>query len=110
MVISDSTDAGSAAWITDHEPMAEMTASQARHLNSDLVRFDIANPEHASNRRSEGFCIISSPRSRTQPMNPPLIDGLLNIAKPAGITSRAVVGRVVRAVGTRRVGHAGTLD
>src|SRR5262245_10476701 len=34
--------------------------------------------------------------------------GLIN--KPAGITSHAVVSRVRRATGTRRVGHAGTLD
>ncbi|MBS0210001.1 MAG: tRNA pseudouridine(55) synthase TruB [Planctomycetes bacterium] len=36
--------------------------------------------------------------------------GILNVAKPAGVTSRAVVDRVGRALGTRRVGHAGTLD
>ncbi|MEJ5170504.1 MAG: hypothetical protein WHU10_05915, partial [Fimbriimonadales bacterium] len=32
------------------------------------------------------------------------------IDKPAGITSHDVVSRVRRALGTRRVGHAGTLD
>lgn len=36
--------------------------------------------------------------------------GLLIIDKPAGPTSHDVVGRVRRAAGTRRVGHAGTLD
>lgn len=35
---------------------------------------------------------------------------VLNLAKPAGVTSRAVVDRVVRATGCRKVGHAGTLD
>lgn len=36
--------------------------------------------------------------------------GLLVIDKPAGLTSHDVVARVRRAAGTRRVGHAGTLD
>lgn len=37
-------------------------------------------------------------------------DGLLVVDKPAGMTSHDVVGRCRRALGTRRVGHAGTLD
>jgi tRNA pseudouridine55 synthase len=37
-------------------------------------------------------------------------EGLLLIDKPAGITSHDVVDRVRRALGTRKVGHAGTLD
>jgi len=36
--------------------------------------------------------------------------GLLIIDKPEGVTSHDVVGRVRRALGTRKVGHAGTLD
>ena len=36
--------------------------------------------------------------------------GALIIDKPAGCTSHDVVARVRRATGTRRVGHAGTLD
>lgn len=36
--------------------------------------------------------------------------GFLVIDKPAGITSHDVVSRVRRLMGTRRVGHAGTLD
>ncbi|MGC1207053.1 MAG: tRNA pseudouridine(55) synthase TruB [Ornithinimicrobium sp.] len=38
------------------------------------------------------------------------LDGLLLIDKPAGWTSHDVVARVRRLCGTRRVGHAGTLD
>lgn len=39
------------------------------------------------------------------------IDGVLNLNKPAGITSRDVVNAVQRLTGrTTRVGHAGTLD
>lgn len=37
-------------------------------------------------------------------------DGLLVVAKPAGLTSHDVVARVRRLAGTRKVGHAGTLD
>ncbi|CAN5759487.1 tRNA pseudouridine(55) synthase TruB [soil metagenome] len=37
-------------------------------------------------------------------------DGVLVVDKPAGWTSHDVVARARRLVGTRRVGHAGTLD
>jgi len=36
--------------------------------------------------------------------------GLIIVDKPAGVTSHDVVARVRRLAGTRRVGHAGTLD
>ena len=36
--------------------------------------------------------------------------GLVIVDKPAGVTSHDVVGRCRRIFGTRRVGHAGTLD
>jgi len=38
------------------------------------------------------------------------MDGLLIIDKPDGMTSHDVVARVRRILGTRRVGHTGTLD
>lgn len=41
-------------------------------------------------------------------MPPP--DGILNVLKPVGMTSHDVVDTVRRLAGTRRVGHAGTLD
>ena len=37
-------------------------------------------------------------------------EGLLLVDKPQGITSHDVVDKVRRALGTRKVGHAGTLD
>ena len=37
-------------------------------------------------------------------------NGLLIIDKPSGITSHGVVSQVRKALGTRKVGHAGTLD
>ena len=36
--------------------------------------------------------------------------GILVVDKPSGLTSRAVVDRVVRLIGRVKVGHAGTLD
>ena len=37
-------------------------------------------------------------------------EGVLVVDKPGGMTSHDVVARVRRLLGTRRVGHAGTLD
>ena len=36
--------------------------------------------------------------------------GILLVDKPGGMTSHDVVARARRALGTRKVGHAGTLD
>ena len=43
-------------------------------------------------------------------MSQPATDGLLLVDKAAGVTSHDVVDIARRALGTRRVGHAGTLD
>jgi tRNA pseudouridine55 synthase len=40
----------------------------------------------------------------------PTADGIVVVDKPAGITSHDVVARIRKLAGTRRVGHAGTLD
>jgi len=42
--------------------------------------------------------------------DPPVGSGLVVVDKPAGMTSHGVVARVRRLAGTRKVGHAGTLD
>jgi tRNA pseudouridine55 synthase len=39
-----------------------------------------------------------------------VVDGLIVVDKPGGMTSHDVVARVRRLAGTRRVGHGGTLD
>lgn len=44
------------------------------------------------------------------PVRPPAPSGFLVVDKPEGWTSHDVVARVRRLAGTRRVGHAGTLD
>lgn len=38
------------------------------------------------------------------------MDGIFNIYKPSGMTSHDIVFKVRKIVGTKRVGHAGTLD
>ena len=49
-------------------------------------------------------------RSPRRPRREPPPPGLLVVDKPAGWTSHDVVGKVRGLVGTRKVGHAGTLD
>lgn len=46
---------------------------------------------------------------RARPTDP-AVEGLVVVDKPAGLTSHDVVARLRRLAGTRRVGHAGTLD
>jgi len=41
---------------------------------------------------------------------PPVVHGTVVIDKPAGMTSHDVVGKLRKALGERRIGHAGTLD
>jgi tRNA pseudouridine55 synthase len=38
------------------------------------------------------------------------VDGVVVVDKPAGLTSHTVVARIRKLAGTRKVGHAGTLD
>lgn len=38
------------------------------------------------------------------------VEGVLNVNKPGGMTSHDVINQIRRLSGTRRVGHAGTLD
>jgi tRNA pseudouridine55 synthase len=45
-----------------------------------------------------------------EPPRRPVPDGLVIVDKPAGWTSHDVVARTRRLAGTRKVGHAGTLD
>jgi len=49
---------------------------------------------------------IQNPKSKIQNM----IDGILIIDKPVGLTSHDVVARLRRILKTKRIGHTGTLD
>ena len=51
-----------------------------------------------------------APDGTRRPGRPTAPDGFVVVDKPAGLTSHDVVGKVRRLAGTRKVGHAGTLD
>src|SRR6186713_974104 len=53
-------------------------------------------------------CVFVPPAATKQRVTVP--PGLVVVDKPAGLTSHDVVARVRRILGTRKVGHAGTLD
>ena len=42
--------------------------------------------------------------------SPPAINGIININKPAGMTSHDVVYRLRKLFGIKKIGHTGTLD
>jgi tRNA pseudouridine55 synthase len=50
---------------------------------------------------------VSATARQPRPVVPP---GLVVVDKPDGMTSHDVVARVRHILGTRKVGHAGTLD
>ncbi|MFC8599877.1 tRNA pseudouridine(55) synthase TruB [Isoptericola sp. NPDC057191] len=54
--------------------------------------------------------MTATERPAPPPRRPTAPDGFLVVDKPAGWTSHDVVGRCRRLAGTRKVGHAGTLD
>jgi len=57
-----------------------------------------------------GTSVDQPVRSPRPPRRPTAADGLVVVDKPAGWTSHDVVARMRRIAGTRKVGHAGTLD
>ena len=60
--------------------------------------------DSASRNRSGKSTVDSAPAVK------PALDGLVLLDKPQGITSFQCLGRIKRVLGTRRVGHVGTLD
>lgn len=54
--------------------------------------------------------IAPASASPAPPRRPTAADGFVVVDKPQGWTSHDVVGRMRRLAGTRKVGHAGTLD
>lgn len=53
---------------------------------------------------------MTAPAPAPRARRPTAPDGFLVVDKPAGLTSHDVVARCRRLAGTRKVGHAGTLD
>src|SRR3954454_19943190 len=64
-----------------------------------------ASPRHGRRRPRRERPTRTALRSSESPP-----EGLLVVDKPSGWTSHDVVGKLRRLAGTRRVGHAGTLD
>lgn len=54
--------------------------------------------------------VTSRMTKRTDAAESGVVSGIVIVDKPAGLTSHQVVGRIRRLAGTRKVGHAGTLD
>ena len=91
----------------------------ARHLDEVLARAKAARRggrrAAAARRTPARPTRTRSPRARTTTRTRPRTrvtadSGLVVVDKPAGMTSHDVVARVRRLAGTRKVGHAGTLD
>jgi len=71
-----------------------------------LIRRNDVMSAPKNNQKNNPAAEIRNPQSE----NPQSQDGVLVIDKPEGLTSHDVVARVRKILGTRRVGHAGTLD
>jgi tRNA pseudouridine55 synthase len=85
-----------------------MSKTEGSQKNNSVAESD--NPQSQSpNPQSENP--QSAPPTTHSPLPIPYpTDGVLVIDKPEGLTSHDVVARVRKILGTRRVGHAGTLD
>ena len=94
----------------------------ARHLDEVLAKAR-AQDEEAAARRGAAYAGEADPykkpreprrgrrhRRRRSRRRVTDLSGLVVVDKPAGLTSHDVVARVRRLAGTRKVGHAGTLD
>src|SRR5574338_339584 len=80
---------------------ASMRASRVRRASRPCWRrFTTSDPVSRTTRRT---VTRRAAKSRT-------IDGLVLVDKPAGVTSHDVVAVARRVLGTRRIGHTGTLD
>ena len=103
--------------------IADAIPETAAHIEELLAKVAAADAEvhraaAGSDVRRRGRPVQGAPGGRrrrrrpTRPTRPmtPTADGLVVVDKPSGLTSHDVVARVRRLAGTRKVGHAGTLD
>ena len=97
----------------------------ARHLDEVLAKARAHDEAAAARRGRRTPARPTRTRSRARTRTPTTTEsdaergrrgrvtapsGLVVVDKPGGMTSHDVVGRVRRLAGTRKVGHAGTLD
>src|SRR4051812_34102260 len=93
-------------------------ASPVTSVRGSGARFDCASRRRSSSSltralrapRGSRRCSRNSRMRRSPPVRTSAIDGVLLVDKPRGPTSHDVVAIARRALGTRRVGHTGTLD
>ena len=84
-----------------------MALEEGLHIQALLA--EIAEDEGADEPGGERSRAVAGPRAG-RPREAALGAGVVVVDKPAGWTSHDLVNRVREALGTRRVGHAGTLD
>ena len=89
--------------LDDDDDADELAASRARRRRHSPLSRTPGRRGDLPQRRAR-LTMARGPRERTAP------DSLLVVDKPAGLSSHDVVARVRRLVGSRKVGHAGTLD
>ena len=84
---------------------------------SDLVRWRVGFLRHPRTGGQDFLVLADQINSETAklkveqvPTYQMSLNGVLIVDKPAGLTSHDVVNRVRRILGTRAVGHVGTLD
>src|SRR3982750_3440706 len=93
-------------------------ASPVTSVRGSGARSDCALPRRSSSSltrasrapRGSRRCSRNSRMRRSPPVRTSAIDGVLLVDKPRGVTSHDVVAVARRALGTKRVGHTGTLD
>src|SRR3982751_1735773 len=93
-------------------------ASPVTSVRGSGARCDCALPRRSSSSptralrapRGSRRCSRNSRMRRSPPVRTSAIDGVLLVDKPRGVTSHDVVAVARRALGTKRVGHTGTLD
>ena len=95
----------------------------ARHLDELLAKARASDEQVAATRADAAYAGEADPyrkpreetaerrpRGRRRRVTAPAESGLVVVDKAGGMTSHDVVARVRRLAGTRKVGHAGTLD
>jgi tRNA pseudouridine55 synthase len=88
------------------DDIVTVASQQGRENSTDSTRSDHRDPHPGSlDPHTRSPVLPPAPRYREA-----VPSGLLLIDKPTGLTSHDVVARARRALGTRKVGHAGTLD
>ena len=98
--------------IQGERPLARQARPRGRRRDLRRGRAPARGRLHLGSRprRDDRAAGGGAARRARRPVSAGGPEGLLLVDKPGGITSHDAVDRVRRALGTRKVGHAGTLD